>query len=809
MALRLTGSSVTTGPPAPPELAAQAARLLAAGDTAGYEQLFARAAEHEDPHRRYQARGLLLEAGLSAAAQASAERAARTFLSIAKAGTGVLTDVPSEPLILNYVGVAFYELWSLEAASALFSASIRLDPGIPHVKRNLTECRRRTKALKSAHPGSKALKAAIAPLAVQAKRAAARARPATGLTLSLCMIVRDEEEMLPRCLDAIHGAVDEIVIVDTGSTDRTIEIALSYGAKVIEREWTGSFAEARNASFEAATGDWVMYLDADEVLVADDADRLRQLTGQTWREAFYLVETNYTGEEGDGTALTHNALRVFRNRPQYRFDGRLHEQIAQHLPTYTPERVAHSTVRIEHYGYLGSVRSAKEKSQRNIELLKAQQAESPPTAFLHFNLGSEYAAAEDAPAALAEFERAWAMIQSDPDGGAYEFTPTLIARLVRCLRACGRAQDAINRADDGLRRFPGFTDLVLEQAYASVALGREDEAIAYYDSCIELGDAPAYYTATVGSGTYLPRLARAELHLRHDEIEPARELLEWCLREHPRFFGTVLPYATTLLRGGIAPSAVAADVERRVAEATPTVRFMLGTALYEAGAAEAAEHQYRLVLERQPHSSQARVALGEALLSQKRYSEAAVEAAQLDVDDPLAVISCRTQLFGLIAGGEHQQIPEAMTRARQAGVPADDLALFCSWNALAAGEEPGAPLPLGAVPLLGVILEALLRVQDFLVFEKLVPLLDASPLPERERRELLATIYLHRGFLASAGEEWMAVCEERADARALVGLARVAAAHGLAEDAATFAREALTLEPGNPMATHFVAAAAA
>src|SRR5205823_2345512 len=113
-------------------------------------------------------------------------------------------------------------------------------------------------------------KAALAPLAVQAKRAAARARPATGLTLSLCMIVRDEEEMLPRCLDAIRDAVDEIVIVDTGSTDRTIEIARSYGAKVLEREWTGSFSDARNASFEAASGDWVIYLDADEVLVADD-----------------------------------------------------------------------------------------------------------------------------------------------------------------------------------------------------------------------------------------------------------------------------------------------------------------------------------------------------------------------------------------------------------------------------------------------------------------------------------------------------------------------------------------------------------
>ena len=150
------------------------------------------------------------------------------------------------------------------------------------------------------------------------------------------MIVRDEEEMLPRCLAAVRDAVDEIIVVDTGSTDRTIEIARSFGAKVIEREWTGSFADARNASFDAATGDWVMFLDADEVLVADDAQRLREILGRTWREAFYLVETNFTGELGDGTAVTHNAMRVFRNRPEYRFEGRIHEQIAHNLPSGRP-----------------------------------------------------------------------------------------------------------------------------------------------------------------------------------------------------------------------------------------------------------------------------------------------------------------------------------------------------------------------------------------------------------------------------------------------------------------------------------------
>jgi hypothetical protein len=107
------------------------------------------------------------------------------------------------------------------------------------------------------------------------------------------------------------------------------------------------------------------------------------LTGRTWREAFYLVETHHTGDLEDGTAVTHDALRAFRNRPEYRFEGRIHEQIAQHLPGYLPERLERTAVRVEHFGYLGAVRGAKDKVNRNLELLQRQAAEGLDTPFLH------------------------------------------------------------------------------------------------------------------------------------------------------------------------------------------------------------------------------------------------------------------------------------------------------------------------------------------------------------------------------------------------------------------------------------------
>jgi tetratricopeptide (TPR) repeat protein len=804
MALRFSSTAPSERTVLAIGLPPRAQQLLALGDIDSYRECFERTELIEDPHRRYWASVGVVEQGLAAAASTKPALLPELFAALAGGALEVLEREPAEPKLLNYAGVALYELWSLDAAQAMFKAAKRLDPQLEQVDRNLRGVaarRRLTRGSRQRAP----LHSTLPDLARRGVEIAARAQPAEDLRLSLCMIVRDEEEMLPRCLAAVADAVDEMVIVDTGSTDRTVQIAESFGARVLSHQWTGSFAEARNVSFEAASGDWLIYLDADEVLVTEDAKLLRSLTGRTWREAFYLSETNYTGDLDDGTAVTHNALRMFRNRPEYRFEGRLHEQIANRLPGYLPERLEASSVRIEHYGYLGVVRDSREKSRRNIELLRMQQAESPPTPFLHYNLGSEYAAAGDPPAALAEFECSWKLLQSLPDGDSYEFAPALMSRLVKALRACGRPQDAFARAQEGLERFPQFTDLVLEQAFAVIALGDGDRAIELLERCLQMGDAPRRYTAIVGGGTYLPRICLAELREARGEIEQAIELIESCLREHPQFVGSVLPYATALLGNGVDPAEVVVELERHTPNPSPAARFMLGTALYEAGATAAGEAQFRAVLERQPRSSRARVALGEALLAQRRYSEAAEVAGELSSDDPLAVMACRTELFADIAGADAVSATAALDRARVAGMPAEELDLFVAWHRLVFGGQSATTLSGQSVPLLAVMLEALLRVQDFEVFEVLLGLLEHTPLPARERREMLAEMYLRRGFATSAAEEWMAVCEQQPDSRALLGLARVAAVRGMTREASDFAAAVLSIDPDNEPAASLLA----
>jgi tetratricopeptide (TPR) repeat protein len=452
-------------------------------------------------------------------------------------------------------------------------------------------------------------------------------------------------------------------------------------------------------------------------------------------------------------------------------------------------------VRIEHFGYLGAVRDAKEKSRRNLELLEQQLAEGDDSAFMHFNIGAEYFALGDAERALAGFERAAELLAAEPDGGSGGYLPALARRHVTTLRACGRDEDAIALADRQLERYPDFTDLVFEQAGALHSLGRVEEAVARYERCIELGDAASGYSATLGVGTYRATVALAEIALDRGDGAHALELLDASIEQFPGYHGLVLPYATALLATGSTPADAVAEVERRVETPTATVRFMLGTALIERGEATAAAAQFERVIAQQPGSARGRIALADALLSLRRWDEAATAAADVLDSDPLARTARRSELFARLAGGDRDGA--AAILARDVELNEGDRELFSAWLACARGERDETPLPAAAVPLLDVILEALLRVEEVDLFGQLAPLLERTPVSPRVRSELLAGMYLRRSFLASAAEEWLTVCEREPDVPALLGLAKVAAAQGMTEEALDFAREARSLDPEN------------
>jgi tetratricopeptide (TPR) repeat protein len=199
-------------------------------------------------------------------------------------------------------------------------------------------------------------------------------------TISLCMIVRNEEEMLVQCLESVSGLVDEIIIVDTGSEDRTVEIAKRYGARVYHHPWENNFSLARNQSLEYATCDWIFILDADEVLTREDHAKLRQATRIPDYSIVSLSVHNCRLDSNIETSFLPS-VRLWRRKLNCHYEGIVHNELR--LPVGEP--VLRGDIRIVHYGYGLAEDKMRRKLARSMALLKKQLEDNPNSAFSHFN----------------------------------------------------------------------------------------------------------------------------------------------------------------------------------------------------------------------------------------------------------------------------------------------------------------------------------------------------------------------------------------------------------------------------------------
>lgn len=215
--------------------------------------------------------------------------------------------------------------------------------------------------------------------------------------LSLCMIVRDEIDCLQRCIDSVKDTVDEIVIVDTGSTDGTLEMAKRYASKLEQIAWRDDFSYARNASIELATGDWILQLDADEYLREESCPELLQAIRKLDMLAYNLAVRNHFEE---GRCEIFYPARLFRRMPSVRYTGKIHEQVTPALleimksdPRWRTDTL--ETVVIEHLGYMQQSKESKNKKSRNISLLTRALADDPTDLYRRFKLAQELGAETD------------------------------------------------------------------------------------------------------------------------------------------------------------------------------------------------------------------------------------------------------------------------------------------------------------------------------------------------------------------------------------------------------------------------------
>ncbi|MFO1497104.1 MAG: glycosyltransferase [Verrucomicrobiota bacterium] len=206
--------------------------------------------------------------------------------------------------------------------------------------------------------------------------------------LSLCLIAKNEEKMLPRCLASVQGLADEIILVDTGSTDDTVAIARSFGAQVYHLPWTDDFSAPRNEALKHATGDWVLSLDADEELPPDQHALLRESMQEAGVIAARLPIIDVGLREGNG----YEAPRFYRNAPALCYVGRIHEQVfatveARREQWNLENKFGRAVIR--HYGYDPVLVKDRDKIARNLRLLERAVEEFLIDVNLLMNLGLE------------------------------------------------------------------------------------------------------------------------------------------------------------------------------------------------------------------------------------------------------------------------------------------------------------------------------------------------------------------------------------------------------------------------------------
>lgn len=302
--------------------------------------------------------------------------------------------------------------------------------------------------------------------------------------ISLCMIVKNEERFLAQCLSSVRDVVDEIIVVDTGSTDATIDIAASFGATVLEREWRDDFAWARNESIAPATKRWIFFLDADEELTAESKPALQQLkTARAYHDAVWVRCYNESDDYRGTGAMSHALIRIFPNCDEIRFRGLIHE-----FPTVNGSNSGlqgrMAAISIVHHGYLKEIVAERKKGARNLAIVRAAAEREPEDAFHWFNLGSTAFLVNDFEQARDALET----MRSINAGRERGFIPNGLSLLSEIYG--DKFGDAVRSeaiARECLQLSPRYANAHFQLGKALVAQARYDEAREAYLAAIEDG----------------------------------------------------------------------------------------------------------------------------------------------------------------------------------------------------------------------------------------------------------------------------------------------------------------------------------
>lgn len=333
--------------------------------------------------------------------------------------------------------------------------------------------------------------------------------------LSLCMIVKNEEKVLERCLDSVKDIVDEIIIVDTGSNDNTKKIAAKYTDKVFDFRWTDSFSDARNFAQTKATGKWILVLNADEFVERENLIKVKTelLENSSPKDAFSCKIFNFTGDYGE-QIIQHNSIRIYKNNNEIKFVRTIHEQLKKNDGELI---VGNSNLVIYHSGYLMETIHERNNNKRNVALIRKQIQKQGDNGFDYFNMGNEYLSTGQVELALEAYKKAYQKKKSI----FYKWVPYCVVQIVLCLIKLKRYTEALKVIEDAQniwKEAPDFKDL---KGYVYLLQNRLEDAKYELE---ELVNNKNKYHSIIKSIDYLeyhPFILLGEIYENKGEVQEA------------------------------------------------------------------------------------------------------------------------------------------------------------------------------------------------------------------------------------------------------------------------------------------------
>lgn len=283
--------------------------------------------------------------------------------------------------------------------------------------------------------------------------------------ISLCMICKNEEKTIGNALKSVKDIVDEIIVVDTGSTDNSIDIVKSYGGKVYKEEWNDDFSYIRNIALDKAKGEWILVLDCDEIINDTGKDRILKYIrdSKDYKGLNLRVASFINGKKRS----IENSIRLFRNDENIRFKGKIQESVKESIiKNYGKEAISFTDAQIFNYGNDKNIVDIEEKSKRNLSTLESYGKKD---IYYFFRLGNEFGKAGNFEDALQNYDEVMKILEEEKEDMS-DLIPKIIINRTKALHQLKMYKEEEDFLEKITKKYSDFRDLYFMECLLRIEL---------------------------------------------------------------------------------------------------------------------------------------------------------------------------------------------------------------------------------------------------------------------------------------------------------------------------------------------------